>query len=534
VSHQLARVPRVWRDTVGIAGAGILVALALRPFLPTPFIDDWAYAFPVQQLIESGRLRLPEYGSPSLVLMLYGAIWCLPFGFSFVTLGISTWTLWVVLQLSVYHLVLELGGSRRNALVAVAVVAFFPTCFALAPTFMSDVPFLAAETASMLFFVRGLIRRDDKWVWISVLLACAAIGIRMIGLAIPFAMVAVLVAHTGRWGRRARLLIAPLLCVPFAAVILLVVDVISFASADVSYLPNSPQTRMQSLPIALRMLPRTFPVTLMQALVAAGIALLPAAVGSLPRTKGRLLRSILAGVVLAALASQVTDWIPFGKGNLWLIGEVWATPGLVSGWTPKFEFSSSARFFTAVVAFSSIAILTGNFRDSALLETDWYSVWILIGLVLLSALLWLFNNDRYALIYIPVAAVFFLGRMGPVQLVPVGCAIALFAAFSVLATVDHKTYNAALWRIVTRLQAEGIAVSEIDGGYTVNAWLQYVRPEQAHREPDGRITIPFFNDEPAVMYTISNSPLPGSTVLDRVSYSGWMSSGDLYLLKRVD
>ena len=238
--------------------------------------------------------------------------------------------------------------------------------------------------------------------------------------------------------------------------------------------------------------------------------------------------------MLAALASQLTDWIPFGKDNLWLIGEVWATPGLVSGWTPKFEFSSSARFFTAVVAFSSIAILAGNFRDSALRETDWYSVWILIGLVLLSALLWLFNNDRYALIYIPVAAVFFLGRTAPVRLVPAVCAIALFAAFSVMATVDHKTYNAALWRIVTRLQAEGIPVSEIDGGYTVNAWLQYVRPEQAHREPDGRITIPFFNDEPAVTYTISNSPLPGSTVLDRVSYSGWMSSGDLYLLKRAD
>src|SRR5262245_45869872 len=199
---------------MAIAGGGILLALALRPFLPTPFIDDWVYAFPVQQLIESGRLRLPEYANPSLVLMLYGAVWCLPFGFSFVTLGISTWTLWVGLQLCVYFLVLELGGQRRNALVAAAVVAFFPTCFALAPTFMSDVPFLAAETAAMLFFVRGLIRRDDKWVWIAVLLACAAIGIRMIGLAIPLAMAAVLVVHTGRWGRRVRLLIAPLLCLP--------------------------------------------------------------------------------------------------------------------------------------------------------------------------------------------------------------------------------------------------------------------------------------------------------------------------------
>jgi hypothetical protein len=103
-----------------------------------------------------------------------------------------------------------------------------------------------------------------------------------------------------------------------------------------------------------------------------------------------------------------------------------------------------------------------------------------------------------------------------------------------MATVDHKAYNAALWGLVTRLQAQGVPVSQINGGYTVNAWLQYVRPDQAHREPDGRVTIPFFNDMPAVMYTISNAPLPGTAVVDRVPYSGWMSSGALYLLKRAD
>jgi hypothetical protein len=39
---------------------------------------------------------------------------------------------------------------------------------------------------------------------------------------------------------------------------------------------------------------------------------------------------------------------------------------------------------------------------------------------------------------------------------------------------------------------------------------------------------------PAVTYTISNAPLPGSAVVQRVPYSGWMSAGDLYLLKRAD
>jgi hypothetical protein len=275
-----------------------------------------------------------------------------------------------------------------------------------------------------------------------------------------------------------------------------------------------------------------FPATLVQALVAVGIAILPAALGSLPRKRGRLLWSILAGVVLAVVATRFSDWIPFGKGNLWHIGEVWATPGLVSGWTPRFEFSASVRLLTAMAAFGSIALMIASFRGGAVRTTDWYGGWMFLGLALLSALLWLFNNDRYALVYIPVASAFLLGRAEPVRLLPAVSGVAFYAALSVISTVDHKAYNEALWSIVTRLRAEGVPVSEIDGGYTVNAWLQYVRPEQAHREADGRITIPFFNDMPAVTYTISNSPLSGSRIVDSVPYRGWISSGNLYLLKK--
>src|SRR5262245_28916217 len=119
-----ARLHSSCRDILAIGGAGIVLGLILRPFLSTPFIDDWVYAFPVQQLVETGRLRIPEYANPSIVLMLYGTAWCLPFGFSFVTLGISTWTLWMALQAGAYLLVLEMGGARWNALVGTAVVAF--------------------------------------------------------------------------------------------------------------------------------------------------------------------------------------------------------------------------------------------------------------------------------------------------------------------------------------------------------------------------------------------------------------------------
>ena len=274
-------------DLLSISAAGALLALALRPFQPTPFIDDWAYAFPVQQLIETGALRIPEYSNPAFVHFLYGAAWCLPFGFSFITLGLSTWALWIALQLGMYCLVLELGGSRRNALIGLSIVAVFPACFGLASSFMTDVPFLAAETWSTLVFVRAVDRRSDRLVWIASLIACAAIGIRMVGVVIPCAMLAVLILHAGEWGRRPRLLIAPLLCLVCAAIVLLLVSAFAFVSADVSYLPGAPARRMSNLPVALRMLTTTLPGVFAEAAVEAGIALIPAALGLPPLTRRR-------------------------------------------------------------------------------------------------------------------------------------------------------------------------------------------------------------------------------------------------------
>jgi hypothetical protein len=308
-------------------------------------------------------------------------------------------------------------------------------------------------------------------------------------------------------------------------------DAFSFTSADVSYLPNAPQNRIPNLRPALKILPKMFPATVAEALIETGIAILPAAFGSRPRPKAWLFWSIAATITFTVLAAPFTDWIPFGKGNLWHIGEVWATPGLLSGWTPRFEFPASAWLLTTVAGFGSIMLLVANFREYTVRDADWFIAWTFAGLALISALLWLFNNDRYALIYIPVASVFLLSRAEPIRRLPAMSGIAMYAAFSVIATIDHSSYNRALWSAVDGLRAKGVPVAEIDGGYTVNAWLQYVRPEQAHRDPDGSITIPFLNAVPAVTYTISNSPLAGRTIVEIVPYRGWVSSGNLYVLR---
>ena len=120
------RATEATRDCATIAGAGLLVAIVLRPFPDAPFIDDWAYSWSVQHLLETGDFLFPEVVlNPIVTQVLWGALFCLPFGFSLAALRVSTWVLGVLAVCGLYLLVRELGGGRRAALAAGALLGFF-------------------------------------------------------------------------------------------------------------------------------------------------------------------------------------------------------------------------------------------------------------------------------------------------------------------------------------------------------------------------------------------------------------------------
>ena len=193
----------ILRDCIAIASIALMIAVVLRPFQATPFIDDWVYSWSVSHLLETGEFLFPELvGNPITVQVLWGAIFSLPFGFSLTALRVSTWVLAVLALWALYLLVRESGGSRRAGLAAAAVLGFSPVFFILAPTFMTDVPFLAAMLWSTLLFVRALRHRRVSLVWAAAIVCAASVGIRMTGVGLAAAMIATLLFHTGPWGRR--------------------------------------------------------------------------------------------------------------------------------------------------------------------------------------------------------------------------------------------------------------------------------------------------------------------------------------------
>jgi hypothetical protein len=90
-----------------------------------------------------------------------------------------------------------------------------------------------------------------------------------------------------------------------------------------------------------------------------------------------------------------------------------------------------------------------------------------------------------------------------------------------------------VWSGVAALQGQGAPAAELNGGYVVNGWLQYVRPEQAHRSPEGHIEIPWVNERLELPYTVANWPHRDATVLQTIPYACWLRpSGAVYVLKR--
>jgi hypothetical protein len=69
----------------------IVCSLLLHPYDNLPFVDDWTYAWSVEQLLKTGELHISDWSAHyPLAQILWGALFCRPFGFSFSALPVST------------------------------------------------------------------------------------------------------------------------------------------------------------------------------------------------------------------------------------------------------------------------------------------------------------------------------------------------------------------------------------------------------------------------------------------------------------
>jgi hypothetical protein len=166
----------------------VVLSLAINPHGNFPLVDDWSYGRTVKILVEQGRLFYDGWTPLSLFFqVLYGALFCLPFGFSFEALRIATLVAGFAGLVATYALLREAGANRTIAAMGTAVTVFNIQYFQHAFTFMTDVPSTALAVASAVFFCRDLRSKETRHVVIATILITCATLVRQTSMAVALA-----------------------------------------------------------------------------------------------------------------------------------------------------------------------------------------------------------------------------------------------------------------------------------------------------------------------------------------------------------
>ena len=166
----------------------ITMVILVNPIGDFPLNDDWAYGQTVKTLIEEGNFKLSDWTATNLLSQaLWGTLFCLPFGFSFTALRLSTLTLGLVGILATYGLLRNTQGNHSTAMLGSVIVAVNPIYFGLSNSFMPDVPFFALSVLSCYLLVCGLKYNSKRILLIGFLVSYINILSRQAGLIIPLA-----------------------------------------------------------------------------------------------------------------------------------------------------------------------------------------------------------------------------------------------------------------------------------------------------------------------------------------------------------
>jgi len=525
---------------LGLAWAALwLLTVPLGEF---PLNDDWVYALAVRSIVETRRYALPSPATANVFAQAYwGALFCLPFGFSFTALRVSTCVLGMAGVLTLYLLLRELGGERRLAAIGALTLAVNPLYLCLSTSFMTDVPFTALVTASLWLYVRGVKRGSAASIGGAFAVAFAAILVRQFALMLPLAFG---VAHLLRKGPGLRSLAIAALPLLLGAALHVGYErwVVSTGRTPLVFSPVSSlrpasfvlfglaslQMTVRALPyIGLFVTPFAACFVLARRAPIAGLRALTVWLGSMGL--GVVLLLLLRGAVLPVIGNIL---LPSGLGPLtlrdtYLLGRNLPDPSwLRLLWPAATAWGALVTGFVLVVAGTMLVRVAGAALRSWDLRPAWPQALLLTIIGAYAAGLFVigyqaFWFDRYLILFIPPVLgllVLAVGGSAPRAVAPAAAVLGLYALFSVLGTHDYLAWNRARWRALADLQASGVSPRQIDGGYEFNGWLLY---DPRYEKTTGKSWWWVQGDE----YMIASGPMPGYAQVASYPFDRWLIPG---------
>jgi hypothetical protein len=442
-----------------------------------PLNDDWAYAHTARVWLESGRFeRLGWTWAPIVSHSLVGAAFLALLGPGFEALRLSGLCMGLLGVMGVWCLCREVGASRGYAWVAAASVGFNPIYLNLSYTFMTDVPFAALVTWSLVLLARGLARGSPAWTGAGLAVAVAATLSRQIGVATGVAWAAARLAAVRRrpppWA-----LAAGALAVAGAIWAVGTSGAFSAGGGGGDYSSLHFLRDMLRRPGALRDTLRSSLVAVLDlALFAApGVAALAVA------ARRRVLVGAAAGLLPALLALRAAGVrMPVGGNVLYDLG---VGPATLTGAYDALARAPAGLWWgvTALAVASALAAcglvasaLAG--RAAALRGRPALVMLAVLPVAVLAPQIASRNFfDRYLLTVLPAALALLIGLCGGARLTRTGGAlaalgVAALALWGVLGTRDYLEHHRARWALIGELLERGVPPERLEAGFEFEGW----------------------------------------------------------------
>jgi 4-amino-4-deoxy-L-arabinose transferase-like glycosyltransferase len=543
-------------DLIGLTAFWLVLTWIAIPLGDFPLNDDWAYAISVKTLVEEGRLFfLTEWANKTLVAhVFWGALFCIPFGFTYTALRVSQLTAGLIGIFALYQLCLELGATRRTATICAATLLANPLYFQISNSFMTDVSFTAFVTLALVWIFKGLLNRATPWSIAGWTLLVLTVWVRELAAMIPAGYAAMRVYVNGF--ARSNLFKA---VVPGAVILILL---IIHQKIMVQWLgfPNLDNPRSNA---AARMLvhhPLKFVLNTsgrtIEVFIYAGLFCLPFVPWLKTVSDKAKINKIgrIASIAFVALSIISFFWrghvMPLAKNSLMSIGLgpatlrdtyllglpnlpeapiwIWAVVTLVGLWAGAKVLQFTIILIDDLLEKSPVKRAEPRRALSLLLlaATALYSVLIITSGA----------YDRYLLIYIPILAALFAlntdadAARSKLSVYAAYGVVAFYGLYGALATHDYISWNRVRWDLVGKLTTQmGVTPQKLDGGYEVNGSLNFLQEKTI---ADDKSWWWVTDDE----YMITFGDVPGYNLIERRPFPNYLYGEDasVCILKRID
>lgn len=524
-------------DQLGILLGWLVLILIIDPSGDFPLNDDWCYAKSVQTLVETGSLKLYNWGEMTLVAHVYwGALFAKLFGFTFTVLRWSTLVMGGAALVGTYALCKVVNMPRWARILGVCLLALNPVFLALSNSFMTDIPFTAVIVWSSYFFVRAYQTNQLAPLLMAIAFTGWAFLIRQLALVLPLAWLAGMVLTQKMSARNWLRAVLPGLAL--AALYF----IYSFGMEAAGLLQDRYNDKLGVLAGVLTDLTWkrlvNIPGYLITTLAYLGVFLLPLALLLGQKQQWRRYRwwFLLAIIVLPIVLADAGKLLP-SLDNVWI--DTGVGPTTTVDFYDRFTESPGPHFWAPIwylVTLLGVAgacglvlpVITGlrMLMQRKTVQPHW-----IFGLALVSIYLAPFIvvgiYDRYIVTLIPFALLLIapaLPKTPPIPRLRQAAAVfvLLFGGFSVAATHDYLSWNRARWAGIEALLDDGVADLQIAGGVEFDAWYHYsdADPEWWTRSTDE--------------YRVVFEPAPGEEIIDTFPYNRWLPGKGLMYTTKVD